>query len=174
MAGLLTAGILAAIMSSLDSQFLCVGTMFTTDIVTHYSKPGKYSDKQLIVIARIFIIGIVAVTYLFSLFEPRRVFTLGVWCFSGFSSLFPLVFASLYWRRLTKAGAYAAVIAAGGSWLYLFRDSGYASNPEYDFLGVMPVATMTVLSTFSMIVVSLATKPPSDTTLKKFFKDVGS
>ncbi len=174
MAGLLTAGILAAIMSSLDSQFLCVGTMFTTDIVTHYSKPGKYSDKQLIVIARMFIIGIVAVTYLFSLFEPRRVFTLGVWCFSGFSSLFPLIFASLYWRRLTKAGAYAAVIVAGASWLYLFRDSGYAANADYDFLGVMPVATMTILSMVSMIVVSLVTRPPSDATLKKFFKDVGT
>ena len=33
--GLLTAGILAAIMSSLDSQFLCIGTMFTNDIVVH-------------------------------------------------------------------------------------------------------------------------------------------
>ena len=171
MAGLLTAGILAAIMSSLDSQFLCVGTMFTTDIVTHYSKPGKYSDKQLILIARMFIIGIVAVTYLFSLFEPRRVFTLGVWCFSGFSSLFPLIFASLYWRRLTKAGAYAAVIAAAASWLYLFRDSGYAANAEYDFLGVMPVATMTFLSTTFMILVSLGTKPPNEETLQRFFPD---
>ena len=102
LAGFLTAGILAAIMSSLDSQFLCVGTMFTTDIVTHYAGKDKYSDKQIVVIARIFIVAIVALTYAFSLFEPRRVFTLGVWCFSGFSSLFPLIFASLYWKRMTK------------------------------------------------------------------------
>ena len=86
MAGLLSAGILAAIMSSLDSQFLCVGTMFTTDIVTHYSKKTRFTDQQLIVIARAFIVGIVALTYIFSLFEPRRVFTLGVWCFSGFQA----------------------------------------------------------------------------------------
>ena len=33
--GLLAAGILAAIMSSLDSQFLCLGTIFSNDIVTH-------------------------------------------------------------------------------------------------------------------------------------------
>jgi SSS family solute:Na+ symporter len=173
-AGLLSAGILAAIMSSLDSQFLCLGTMFTTDIVTHYSPKDRFTDKQLIVIARSFIVGIVALTYLFSLFEPRRVFTLGVWCFSGFSSLFPLIVASLYWRRLTKAGAYAAVLAAALSWLYLFRDSGYAANPNYTFLNVMPVATMVFLSTVSMILVSLVTKPPSAATLKKFFKDVGT
>ena len=36
--GFLTAGILAAIMSSLDSQFLCLGTIFTNDIALHYSK----------------------------------------------------------------------------------------------------------------------------------------
>ena len=169
MAGLLSAGILAAIMSSLDSQFLCVGTMFTTDIVTHYSKKERFSDQQLIFIARAFIVGIVALTYLFSLFEPRRVFTLGVWCFSGFSSLFPLVLASLYWRRLTKAGAYAAVIGAGLSWLYMFQDSGFASNPHYDVLGVMPVTFMILISTASMILVSLVTKTPSEETLNKFF-----
>ena len=146
-----------------------MGTMFTTDIVTHYSKKDRFSDKQLIVIARAFIVAIVALTYLFSLFEPRRVFTLGVWCFSGFSSLFPLIFASLYWRRLTKAGAYAAVIAAGVTWLCLFADSDFAANPHYDFLGLMPVATMITLATAAMIIVSLMTKPPSEETLNKFF-----
>lgn len=169
-AGLLSAGILAAIMSSLDSQFLCVGTMFTTDIVTHYRKKSEFTDKQLIVIARTFIVAIVALTYFFSLFEPRRVFTLGVWCFSGFSSLFPLILASLYWKKLTKAGAYAAILAAGGSWLYLFAESNWAANPHYTFLGVMPVATMVAATTVAMIVVSLVTKPPSEETLQKFFK----
>ena len=33
--GLLTAGVLAAIMSSMDSQFLCLGTIFTNDIILH-------------------------------------------------------------------------------------------------------------------------------------------
>lgn len=175
--GFLTAGILAAIMSSLDSQFLCIGTMFTEDIVVHYGGKEKYSDKTIVMIARAFIILIVIVTYCFSLLEPRRVFTLGVWCFSGFSSLFPLVFASLYWKRLTKVGAYACVLAAIGSWFYLFRASDYATNPDYtvDFtIGgqvyeTMPVLTMVVCSTLALVIASLATKPPSDQTLAKFF-----
>jgi SSS family solute:Na+ symporter len=169
MAGLLTAGILAAIMSSLDSQFLCVGTMFTTDIVSHYAGKNRFTDKQLITIARVFIVLIVALTYLFSLFEPRRVFTLGVWCFSGFSSLFPLILASLYWKRLTKLGAYAAILAAAGSWIYMFADANYAANANYTVFGVMPVATMITLTTIAMIVVSLITPPPSKETLEKFF-----
>ena len=74
----------------------------------------------------------------------------------------------------TGMHATSAVLAAALSWLYLFRDSGYAANPNYTFLNVMPVATMVFLSTVSMILVSLVTKPPSAATLKKFFKDVGT
>lgn len=175
--GLLTAGILAAIMSSLDSQFLCLGTMFTEDIALHYGDRGRISDRRELLLARTFIVAIVAVTYFFSLFEPRRVFTLGVWCFSGFTSLVPLVFAALYWRGLTKAGAYACVLAAAGSWLYLFADSDFAMNATYTTdvsLGrrtyqLMPVTAMIAASTVAMIGVSLVTPRPSERTLAKFF-----
>lgn len=169
LAGFLTAGILAAIMSSLDSQFLCVGTMFTTDIVSHYAGKNRFSDRQIVMIARLFIVAVVAVTYLFSLYEPRRVFTLGVWCFSGFSALFPLIFASLYWKRLTKAGAYACIVAAISVWLYSFIQSGFGAKAGYTLFGVMPVATMVAASAVSMIVVSLLTKPPEEAHLKRFF-----
>ena len=175
--GLLTAGILAAIMSSLDSQFLCIGTMFTEDIAVHYGGKKRFSDKQTVLMARIFIVLIVAVTYGFSLFEPRRVFTLGVWCFSGFSALFPLVVASVYWKRMTKAGAYAAILAAIGSWAYMFWQSGFAEDDYYgikipvggEVYEMMPVAGMVACSTLALVIVSLATKPPSEKTLSRFF-----
>ncbi|QDT65057.1 sodium:solute symporter family protein [Calycomorphotria hydatis] len=175
--GFLTAGILAAIMSSLDSQFLCLGTMFTQDIAVHYGGKDRFSDKQVVVLARCFIIGIVLLTYFFSLFEPRAVFVLGVWCFSGFSALFPLVFGCLYWRGVTKAGAYACVLAAFSSWWYLFWQSGFAEDERYtvDYTigGVtyptMPVLTMVVCSTVALIVVSLITKKPDEETLARFF-----
>ena len=120
-------------------------------------------------IARLFIVAVVAVTYLFSLYEPRRVFTLGVWCFSGFSALFPLIFASLYWKRLTKAGAYACIVAAISVWLYSFIQSGFGAKAGYTLFGVMPVATMVAAAAVSMIVVSLLTKPPEEAHLKRFF-----
>lgn len=189
--GFLTAGILAAVMSSLDSQFLCIGTMFTEDIAVHYGGKDRFTDKQTVMLARGFIIAIVAITYLFSLYEPRRVFTLGVWCFSGFSSLFPLVFAALYWRKLTKAGAYACVIAAISTWIYLFAQSNYAAIPNFyvelggdSFIGftqpghhsegtisVMPVALMVFCSTMALIIVSLITPAPKEETLKRFFPE---
>ena len=78
--GLLTAGVLAAIMSSLDSQFLCLGTIFTNDIVLHRVGPKKYSDKQVISIARLFIVTIVALTYgLAMVAKDANVFDLAIW-----------------------------------------------------------------------------------------------
>ena len=44
--GLLTAGVLAAIMSSLDSQFLCLGTVFTNDIVVYRAGKNAITDRQ--------------------------------------------------------------------------------------------------------------------------------
>jgi SSS family solute:Na+ symporter len=167
--GLLGAGILAAIMSSLDSQFFCLGTMFTTDIVVHYFGKERFDDRRRVRLARMFIVLIVAVSYFLSLAEPRGVFTLGVWCFTGFTSLFPLVFLSLYWRRSTKAGAIASVAVAAVVWLLLFRDGGYGSNADYKVLGLMPVAINFFAALFTMILVSLLTQAPSEETLRKFF-----
>ena len=68
----------------------------------------------------LFIIGIVAITYVLSLGNVRSVFAMGVWCFSGFSALFPIVVAALYWRGLTAAGAISGIFAAIVSWCILF------------------------------------------------------
>ena len=173
LSGFLIAGILAAIMSSLDSQFLCLGTMFTNDIVIHKLGSGKLSDRQVILIARGFVVGIVTLTYLLSLVAPQNVFDLAVWCFSGFGALFPLVFAAVFWKRVTKAGAYACISAATLSWFYFFAKSGFGSELILG-PGIMPVAVCFLISTAALIIVSLMTRPPSEETIKKFFPDKAS
>ncbi len=168
MTGLLGAGILAAIMSSLDSQFLCLGTMFTHDVVVHLRGESKVSEASKIRLARIFIAVIILITYALSLGEPRRVFTLGVWCFSGFAALFPLVLATVYWRRATRAGAIACVLATAATWLGLFVRADFGKH-EGLVGDVMPVAVMFAVSCVALVGVSLLTSPPSKETLAKFF-----
>jgi SSS family solute:Na+ symporter len=175
--GLLTAGILAAIMSSLDSQFLCLGSIFSNDVVGHYIGRDRLSDTQQVLLARVFIVLIVAITYVLSLMGYKSVFAMGVWCFSGFASLFPLVFAALYWRRLTAWGAYACILAMSAAWLYLFRESEYGGNSRYTVslnlngstYEIMPVVVIFACSLVAMVVVSLVTPAPSETTLKRHF-----
>ena len=165
---LLTTGVLAAIMSSLDSQFLCLGTIFTNDIVLHGAEKGKYSEDKIIWIARAFIIAIVALTYVLAqVFADKNVFDLAVWCFSGFSALTPIIFAALYWRRATAAGAIASVIAVIITWTIFFVNAGYGE--EATVAGLLPVAYCFVVGAVAMFVVSLLTRPPSAETLEKFF-----
>lgn len=167
--GLLTAGVLAAIMSSLDSQFLCLGTIFTNDIVVYRAGENKLSDFQKLRIARLFIVIIVTLTYLLAMaLKNANVFDLAIWCFSGFAALFPLVFAALYWKRATKAGAIACVLSALFSWLYFFHKSGYGG--EY-FIGpgIVPAAVCFLVSSTAMIGVSLLSRAPSSSTLERFF-----
>lgn len=166
--GLVTAGILAAIMSSLDSQFLCLGTMFTNDIVLHRAKK-EYSDKQILFMARGFIVAIVVLTYIVALLlYERSVFDLAIWCFSGFAALTPLIIAALYWKRATKVGAYSCVIAVFISWLTFFAMSGFGGE-YFVFGGIVPAAIMWFIGAGAMIIGSLVSQPPSETTLTKFF-----
>ena len=57
LSGLVGAGVLAAIMSSLDSQFMCLGTMFTNDIVVRKFGEDRFTDSQKVLIARGFILA---------------------------------------------------------------------------------------------------------------------
>ena len=167
--GLLTAGVLAAIMSSLDSQFLCLGTVFTNDIVVYRAGKNSISDGQKLKIARLFIVLIVGATYLLAMaLKNANVFDLAIWCFSGFAALFPLVFSALYWKRTTKYGAIASIITALITWSYFFHQSGYGG--EY-FVGpgIVPAAICFVASATSLIVVSLFSVPPAKSTIDRFF-----
>jgi len=177
LSGLVGAGVLAAIMSSLDSQFMCLGTMFTRDIVVKKFGENRFSDMQKIWIARGFILLVVGVTYLLSLalMDSAQVFDLGVWCFSGFAGLFPLVLAAVYWKRVTLAGAYACIISTTVAWGFLFYRDMIAEKPagmgddELLVFGLMPVAIIIAISALSLVVVSLLTKKPSDAIIRKFF-----
>ena len=175
MGGFLAAGILAAIMSSLDSQFLCIGSIFANDIVTHYLGKDRFSDRAQVWIARSFVVLVVGVTYYLSLLGYNSVFTMAVWSFSGFAGLFPLIFAALYWRGLTAAGAVSCILATFGSWLYLFEKSNWGGNPDFainivsEQFPIMPVVAILLCSTIAMIVTSLVTRRPTDETIARFF-----
>jgi len=177
LSGLVGAGVLAAIMSSLDSQFVCLGTMFTNDVVVKKFGKNRFSDTQKVLIARGFILAVVGVTYGLSIYlkDSAHVFDLGVWCFSGFAALFPLIFAAVYWKGVTKAGAYASIISTVIVWCALFYQDIIAVKPpgmeEEEMLigGMMPVMIMVVVSTVSLVGVSLFTKKLPKETITKFF-----
>ncbi len=169
-AGFLGVGIVSATMS-LDSQFLALSSMFTHDILVRLFGEKRLGDRQRILLGRSLVVAIVVVAYLVSLRAPRSVYTLGVWCFTGFAGLFPLVFASLYWRRVTTAGAIGSIVAALAAWGYLFHESGWGANKDYLFLGMLPAATIVGIAAVMLVLVSLVTRPPAREVVERFFTE---
>ena len=173
--GLLMTGVLAAIMSSLDSQFACLGTMFTNDIVIPIKGKDYYSDADIVKLARCFVVGVVAVAYALSLLLANSsVFNLGLWCFSGFTALFPILFAALYWKRVTEMGAYACIGVTTVLWFYWFHQSGWGADKGYSVLGMLPVAPLTLASTTALIAGSLLSRPPENRLVNRFFPRASS
>lgn len=171
LAGLLCAGVFAAIMSSLDSQALSLGSMFTHDIVRHYGFHDRMSEKQQILFGRLFVFAVLAVTFVLAQVTNRSIFRLGVWCFTGFASMFPVVLAALFWRRSTKYGALASVVSVIVLWTFFFTKGWADPNYTVGGVGVMPVVVILGVSAVAMVVGSLATRPPDAATVGKFFAD---
>ena len=65
----------------------------------------------------------------------------------------------------------ASVLVTVALGLWFFHDSGYGRDTSYLFAGMLPVATMVAASAVTLIAVSLATKPPSGRTIRKFFPE---
>jgi SSS family solute:Na+ symporter len=124
------------------------------------------------------VLGIVAVTYAIAVVlmieGDTHVFDLGVWCFSGFAALFPLVFAAVYWKRATRAGAIACLLTTAIVWFVFFYRDIFLEKPagsedEALVMGMMPVTFIFAASAAALVIVSLITPRLPDRIVNKFF-----
>jgi SSS family solute:Na+ symporter len=191
LAGLLGAGIMAAVMAS-DSQILALSTMFTEDVFAFYGGKRRFGESVQVQTGRIFIVLITMFAYAVALRAPETIFELAIqYAFSGYAALSPLLVAALFWRGSTKWGALAstiwvivAVVAVA-----LFQHAVPAPAPGPPTLiwslggtevlsrtpggtavfGFMPVVPMVLVSALLMFVVSLFTRKPKPETLERYF-----
>jgi SSS family solute:Na+ symporter len=189
-AGLLGAGIMAAVMAS-DSQILALSTMFTEDVFAFYGGKERFGETVQVNTGRVFVILLTLFAYGVAQTYPASIFDIAVqYAFSGYAALCPLLFAALFWKRSTKWGAFSttlfvalsivatamfqnAVPAPVGPPVTVWRFAGLdvlarTANGTAVF-GLMPVVPMTLLSALLMIVVSWLTSPPSAATVTRYF-----
>ena len=163
LAGLLGAGIMAAVMAS-DSQILALSTMFTEDVFAFYGGTARFGEAVQVQTGRLFVVVLTVVAYAVALEAPQSIFDIAVqYAFSGYAALSPLLFAALFWRRSTKWGALAVALWTAGAVIYTARVPGALA-----WYGLMPVVPMTIISCLLMIVVSLVTRPPSAKTMERY------
>ena len=189
LAGLLGAGILAAVMAS-DSQVLALSTMFTEDVFAYYGGKQRFGDRVQVMTGRIFVVLVTGVAYVIALRAPASIFNIATqYAFSGFSAMLPIVLAALFWRGSTKWGALAVTLWTGGTVaatavLQAVIAAPAAPIPVWTIgglelitrtpggtgvLGFMPVVPMTIISALLMVGVSAVTRKPNPTTLARYF-----
>ena len=163
LAGILGAGIMAAVMAS-DSQILALSTMFTEDVFAFYGGKTRFGEHIQVQTGRAFVVLLTVIAYAVAMQAPQGIFDLAVqYAFSGYSALSVLFFAALFWKRSTKWGALAVALWTGLAVFYTATTPGALA-----WFGLMPVVPMTVIAAVLMIVVSLATPPPSAETLRRY------
>ena len=115
LAGIILAGILAATMSTADSQLLASSSAFASDIYKPVIRKDA-TDHEMQWAGRIIVI-LISVVAFFIAADPNcgGIMALVECAWAGFGSAFgPVILLSLYWRRLTYSGAVAA--CAWASW----------------------------------------------------------
>jgi sodium/proline symporter len=113
LAGIFLSAILAAIMSTADSQLLVTSSALTEDLYAVLLR-NKASQKELVWISRISVI-VVAIVAMLIAFDPNSsVLGLVSYAWGGFGATFgPIVVLSLFWKRMTRNGALAGLLAGG-------------------------------------------------------------
>lgn len=121
LAGILSAGIMSAVMGSDCHQVLALSTMFTKDIFAYYGGREKYGERGSVAFARGFVVLTTVVAYVIALFASSGIFELAVrFAFTGFAAMAPVMVAALFWKRSTKWGALASTVwvafCLGATW----------------------------------------------------------
>ena len=112
-AGIFLCAILAAAMSTADSQLLSASSAIGQDIFKGIIKKDA-SDKQVLLVSRISVLVIAIVGLLLSLNPDSSIFGLVSYAWAGFGGTFgPLILLALYWKGTTAKGAIAGLICGG-------------------------------------------------------------
>ncbi|MBR7165821.1 MAG: sodium/proline symporter, partial [Clostridia bacterium] len=157
LAGFVMAGILAATISSSDSYLLIAASAFAKNIFHGIFKKNA-SDKQVMTMTRITLLVITAIAMLVAMDEDSVIFSIVSFAWAGFGATFgPLMLFSLFWKRTTKEGAIAGMLAGGGMvfvWKLLISKLGGA-------FAIYELLPAFIFSSVVIVAVSLLTKKPS-------------
>ena len=163
-AGLILAGILAATMSTADSQMLAAASSVSENIMVEFLGM-KMSEKKKLLVARIAIVVIGILGMLFALNPDSSVFRIVSFAWAGFGGAFgALMLCALFWKRTTKEGAIAGMIS-GGVMVFIWK---FMIKPIGGVFGIYELLPAFIISLIFIVVVSLLTPEPSKEIMNEF------
>ncbi len=157
LAGFVMAGILAATISSSDSYLLIAASALAKNIYQGIVKKDA-TDKQVMTVTRITLLSIAAIAAIIALDEKSVIFSIVSFAWAGFGATFgPLMIFSLFWKRITRAGAVAGMISGAGM-VFLWKLVIAKLGGVFAIYELLPAF---IFSSICIVIVSLLTKKPS-------------
>ncbi len=152
-AGILLAAILAAIMSTADSQLLVSSSALAEDFYKQLLRK-EASQKEIVMVGRLAVIGLSLIAMLLALNPDSTVLGLVSYAWAGFGAAFgPALLISLYWKNMTRNGALAGILV-GAVTVVVWKQ---LSGGLFDMYEIVPGI---VFATLAIVAVSLMGRAP--------------
>jgi len=163
-AGVITAAILSAIMSTIDSQLLVSSSVISEDFYRVFVRPDA-TEKELLMVSRAAVIAIALLAMVIASDRESRVLDLVSYAWAGFGAAFgPVIVFSLFWRKMTAASAIAGMIVGAVTVVVWSNLSGGL----FDLYEIVPGFA---LASVVIIVISML-RPASDEQALNTFEEV--
>ncbi|USD34604.1 MULTISPECIES: sodium/proline symporter PutP [Vibrio] len=154
-AGVLLAAILAAIMSTADSQLLVSSSALAEDFYKQLVKKDATSE-EIVMVGRIAVVAISIVALILAMTPDSSVLGLVSYAWAGFGAAFgPALVLSLYWSRMNRNGALAGIVI-GGVTIVVWKQ---LTGGWFDVYEIVPGI---IFSTIAIVVVSMTTGEPEE------------
>jgi sodium/proline symporter len=154
-AGVITAAILSAIMSTIDSQLLVSSSVISEDFYRVFVRPGA-SDAELLAVSRGAVVIIALVALLIASDRDSRVLDLVSYAWAGFGAAFgPLIVFSLFWRKMTALSAVVGMLL-GAITVVIWSN---LSGGIFDLYEIVPGFLLSSLAIVGISLLRPETKP---------------
>jgi Na+/proline symporter len=155
--GIVVASIFAALMSTADSQLLVAASALVRDFYQKVVKAGReVPERTLVLYSRWVVVALVGVALLMGVLAEQLVFWLVLFAWAGLgAALGPTTVLALYWKRTTRAGIFAGLVAGTITTVVWYLTPALKSR----LYELIPAFALSLVAT---VVVSLLTHPPED------------
>ena len=160
-AGIITAAILSAIMSTIDSQLLVSSSVISEDFYRAFVRP-KASEKELLLVSRAAVILIAVLALIIASDRQSGVLDLVSYAWAGFGAAFgPVILFSLFWRKMTSLSAIIGMLL-GAITVVVWSN---LNGGLFDLYEIIPGF---MLASLAIFVVSLLRANPEESSLQLY------
>ena len=156
--GFLLTAVIAAVMSTADSQLLLASAVATDDMPFLKRVAYALSENRRVWLGRLMLVVIGGIGIVVAIAFPDSIGDLVAYAWGGMGAAFgPVTILALFWRRFNFQGALASVIVGTVvASVWAFSDGGPSG-----MWNMQPATPGFILASVTAVVVTLATPPPS-------------